>query len=443
MPTRELETSLQQSAEFLLKRRSVTEKAAPYCVAWVRRFLSHPVVDEPLADRIRRFCEGLERSGTQDWQLRQANNALRIYFVNFLDRHDWERPPAGPEPSARREVDSFSILALMRARLRAHHYSYRTEVSCVDWARRFLEYAAAQQVVANPQVDTASVRDYLTHLATRQRVSASTQNQALCALLFLCREVLDVDVQNLSGTVRAKRGIHLPVVLSVPETAALLASIHGTAALMAALIYGGGLRVSECCELRIKDVDFDQGLLVVRGGKGNKDRTTLLAESSRDALRAQIVHAEALFRVDRKAGLAGVWLPDAIERKYRNAGRELGWFWVFPSQTLSTDPRAGIVRRHHISESVVQKAVKVAATSAKISKPVSVHTLRHCFATHLLLNGVDIRQIQELLGHAHVETTMIYTHVVKELRNPLRSPLDMLRTRVSSTKGEQINKAKT
>jgi integron integrase len=237
--------------------------------------------------------------------------------------------------------------------------------------------------------------------------------------------------------------LHLPVVLSVPETAALLAALRGTAALMAALIYGGGLRVSECCELRIKDVDFDQGLLVIRGGKGNKDRTTLLAEDTRDALRSQLTQAEALFRADRKAGLPGVWLPDAVERKYPNAGRELGWFWVFPSHTLSTDPRAGIVRRHHISESVIQKAVKVAAAAAHIIKPVSVHTLRHCFATHLLLNGVDIRQIQEFLGHAHVETTMIYTHVVKELRNPARSPLDILRAKTGSPASAQAVKPKT
>jgi integron integrase len=205
----------------------------------------------------------------------------------------------------------------------------------------------------------------------------------------------------------------------MPETAALLGAMSGTTWLMAALIYGGGLRVSECCELRIKDLDFDQGLVFVRDGKGGKDRSTLLAELGRDELRRHLQRAEALYRTDRAAGLAGVWMPDSLERKYPNAGRELGWFWVFPSRTLSTDPRAGVVRRHHISDCVIQ-AVKTAAARAQIHKPVSVHTLRHSFATHLLLNGVDIRQIQEYLGHAHVETTMIYTHVVKELRTPAR-----------------------
>jgi len=186
--------------------------------------------------------------------------------------------------------------------------------------------------------------------------------------------------------------------------------------------------VTECCQLRVKDIDFDQGLLVVRSGKGDKDRTTLLADTCRDQLRAQLRAAEAVYHRDRQAGLAGVWLPDALERKSPQAGCELAWFWVFPSHTLSTDPRAGIVRRHHISDSVVQKAVKAAARQAKIHKPVSVHTLRHCFGTHLLLNGVDIRQIQEYMGHANVETTMTYTHVVKELRNPPRSPLDILKS---------------
>jgi integron integrase len=245
-------------------------------------------------------------------------------------------------------------------------------------------------------------------------------------MLFLCREVLGVDVEGLSRSVRAKRGEHLPVVLSMPETAALLGAMRGTPRLMAGLIYGGGLRVSECCQLRIKDVDFAQGLVFVRGGKGGKDRSTLLAEAGREELRAHLQQSQALHHADRASGLAGVWMPEALERKYPAAGRELGWFWVFPSHTLSTDPRAGVVRRHHISDSVVQKAVKAAARQARIHKPVSVHTLRHCFATHLLLNGVDIRQIQEYLGHANVETTMVYTHVVKDLRNPATSPLDML-----------------
>lgn len=424
---REIEASLQQFGEYLLRARLVREKAQPYFVRWVRQFLSRHATDEPLADQVRGFCEGLEHAGRcQDWQVRQAEQALRIYFVNFLKRDEWHRRPARSVVDDQDHVDPAAAVQQLRVRVRTRHYSYRTESSYADWARRFLDYAAGQQDLAHPRVAPDAVRDYLTHLAVRQRVSASTQNQAFCALLFLCREVLGVDLEGLSQSVRAKRGEHLPVVLSIPETAALLGNMRGTARLMAALIYGGGLRVSECCNLRVKDIDLEQGLVFVRDGKGGKDRSTLLAEAGREELRAHLQRSQAVYQADRASGLAGVWMPEALERKYPTAGRELAWFWAFPSRTLSTDPRAGVVRRHHISDSVVQKAVKTAAREARIHKPVSVHTLRHCFATHLLLNGVDIRQIQEYLGHVNVETTMIYTHVVKDLRNPARSPLDML-----------------
>ena len=425
---RELESSLQSFGEYLLKARLVQPKAAPYCVRWVRRFLSRAASNEPLVDQVRQFCEELERNGgIQDWQVRQADQALRIYFVNFLKRTDWQQR-LDAVVNDHDKTSPLTALDLLRTRLRTRHYSYRTECTYVDWARRFLEYAATRQGVPEPRVEPEGVRDYLTHLAVHQRVSASTQSQAFCAILFLCREVLG-NLDGVSGAVKAKRGQRLPVVLSMPETAALLGAMSGTARLMAALIYGGGLRVSECCELRVKDLDFDQGLVFVRRGKGDKDRATLLPEAGRDLLRAHLGKVEALHHADRKTTLAGVWMPDALERKYLHAGKEFGWFWVFPSQSLSTDPRAGIVRRHHMSDSVVQKAVKAAAKAARIHKPVSVHTLRHRFATHLLLNGVDIRQIQEYLGHTHVETTMIYTHVVKEFRNPPRSPLDILHAR--------------
>ncbi len=427
---RELESSLQQFGEFLLKAQLARSTAAPYLVGWVRRFLARPASNEALADQVRGYCEELERKGGyEDWQLRQADQALRLYFVNFLKRTEWHQRPVSSVVDEQGSTSPLAALDQLRTRLRARHYSYRTECTYVDWVRRFLGYVAKQQSVPEPRVTPETVRDFLAHLAVHQHVSASTQNQAYCAVLFLCREVLGVNLDGLSPGVRAKRGERLPVVLSMPETTALLNAMSGTSRLMAALIYGGGLRVTECCELRIKDLDFDQGLIFIRRGKGDKDRSTLLAEVGRDALRAHLHESEAQHHADRKAGLAGVWLPDALDRKYSTAGHELAWFWVFPSRTLSTDPRAGVVRRHHISDSVVQKAVKVAAQKARIHKPVSVHTLRHSFATHLLLNGVDIRQIQEYLGHANVETTMVYTHVVKELRTPARSPLDILDSR--------------
>jgi integron integrase len=423
---------LQSFGEYLLKSQIVRPNAAPYFVRWVRRFLGRPASNEPLVDQVRRFCEDLERhGGIQDWQVRQADQALRIYFVNFLKRADWQKQPgAGADPPD--TTHPLTALDLLRTRLRTRHYSYRTECIYVDWVRRFLDYAAQRQGVPTPQVEPEGVRDFLTHLAVNRQVSASTQNQAFSALLFLCREVLGISLDDVSSGVKAKRGPRLPVVLSMPETASLLAAMSGTARLMATLIYGGGLRVSECCELRVKDLDFDQGLVFVRSGKGDKDRATLLPEAVRGQLRAHLTKVEALHLADRKTTLAGVWLPEALERKYPNAGKEFGWFWVFPSQTLSTDPRAGIVRRDHMSDSVAQKAMKAAAAAAaRIHKPVSVHTLRRSFATHLLLNGVDIRQIQEYLGHTNVETTMIYTHVVKEFRNPPRSPLDILHARAT------------
>lgn len=424
---RDAECTLQRFGEFLLTRQLVRPKAAPFFVRYVRLFLARPASDEPIMDQVRRFCEDLEQTRhAEDWQVRQAEQALRIYFLNFLKRTDWHRSPSSAAVGADGTTEPLAALAQLRLRIRSRHYAYRTECTYVDWARRFLTHVAAEQEAARPRVDGSTVRNYLTHLAVHQRVSASTQNQALSALLFLCREVLGLNPEGLAEAPRAKRGDRLPVVLSIPETAALLSAIRGTPRIMARLIYGGGLRVSECCELRIKDIDFDQGLVFVRSGKGDKDRSTLLPEAGREELRGQLRTAEMLHRADREAGLAGVWMPEALERKYPNASRQFGWFWLFPSPTLSTDPRAGIVRRHHLHESVLQKAVKAAARDARIYKPVSVHTLRHCFATHLLLNGVDIRQIQDYLGHTHVETTMIYTHVVKDLRTAPRSPLDRL-----------------
>ena len=425
---REVETSLQQFGEFLLRARFVREKAAPHCVRWVRRFLMRQASDEPWRTRSGASVRTWSATArVQEWQVRQAEQALRIFFVNFLKRTDWHRRPTGAVVGEQGRTNPLAALEELRRRIRTRHYSYRTERTYADWVRRFFTYLAGRQGAPHPRLDSDAVRDYLTHLAVRQRVSASSQNQALSAILFLCREVLGVEVEDVSATVRAKRGTRLPAVLSMPETARLLGGLRGKTWLMAALIYGGGLRVSECCQLRVKDIDFDQGLVFVRSGKGNKDRSTLLAKVGREELRAQLQASEALYGQTVNRALAGVWMPDALERKYPRAGQELAWIWVFPSRTLSTDPRAGIVRRHHVHDSVVQKAVKAAARRALIHKPVSVHTLRHSFATHLLLNGVDIRQIQDYLGHANVETTMIYTHVVRELRNPARSPLDLLK----------------
>ncbi len=253
------------------------------------------------------------------------------------------------------------------------------------------------------------------------------QNQAFNALLFLYREVLRQDLGELGRGVRAKRGPKLPVVLTVEEVQGVLAKLEGTARLMAETLYGGGLRVMECCRLRVKDLDFDNNLIFVRCGKGDKDRSTLMAEAVKDDLRKHLIRVKALHEQDLAAGVGEVSLPGALAVKYPKAPQEWRWQYVFPSKQLSTDPRGGKVRRHHVSDMVLQRAVRVAVQACGIVKLASVHTLRHSFATHLLLAGVDIRQIQEYLGHSHVETTMIYTHVVKDMRSPAVSPLDRMR----------------
>jgi integron integrase len=318
----------------------------------------------------------------------------------------------------------------MRTQLRLKHYSYSTERTYLDWVGRLFVYLQDTGAATDPKtisLSTANIRDFLAHLATRQEVAASTQNQALNALLFLFRETLHAEVGDLAHGVRAKRGPKLPVVLTLAEVESILCRLTGTARLMGETLYGGGLRVMECCRLRVKDLDFDNSLIFVREGKGDKDRSTLLAESVQEGLREHLRRVKCLHERDLSAGAGEVWLPGSLAVKYPKAPREWGWQYVFPSKQLSTDPRSGKVRRHHVSDMVLQKAVRSAVQNAGIAKPASVHTLRHSFATHLLLQGVDIRQIQEYLGHANVETTMIYTHVVKNMRAPAVSPLDALR----------------
>lgn len=426
----DVETQLQRFGEYLLRADLVPEKQAPFYVKWVRQFLRFRTDAQALEDRLDGFLEELHRSAFwSEWHIKQAERAVRTYFVNFLEVTDWKRRPTQEVRDAEGRVDVLPALEALRTRLRVRHYSYRTEATYVDWARRFIAYAAEVQQTPRPLMDSSGVRDYLAHLALQRRVSGSTQNQAFNALLFFFREVLDIELDEMASGVRAKLGDRLPVVLSVPETQALFGALGGSSRLMAYVIYGGGLRVSECCRLRVKDVDFDHNLLFVRSGKGDKDRSTLLADEVRPLLQAHLEETRKIYEADRAANVQGVWMPNALDRKYPTAGSSWAWFWVFPSPTLSVDPRAGVVRRHHVGDSFIQRAVRDAARAAGIHKPVTVHTLRHSFATHLLLNGVDIRQIQEYLGHSNVETTMIYTHVVKDLRNPARSPLDLLAAR--------------
>jgi integron integrase len=270
------------------------------------------------------------------------------------------------------------------------------------------------------------VEAFLTHLAVVGQVAASTQNQALAALLFLYKVVLDRPLQARIDASRARRPERLPVVLTREEIRALLSHLSGTHHLMASLLYGSGLRLMECLRLRVKDVDFGQNHILVRDGKGQKDRAVPLPTSLRQPIQAQLEHVRALHARDLAEGFGRVYLPHALAEKYPNANRELAWQWLFPAPRRSVDPRTGITRRHHLAETALQKMVRGAVRRAGITKPASCHTLRHSFATHLLEDGHDIRTVQELLGHRDVSTTMIYTHVLQQGPQGVRSPLDRL-----------------
>lgn len=327
------------------------------------------------------------------------------------------------KPATRPPLRSVRLLDQLRERIRYCHYSLRTEQSYVHWVRRFIRHHGLRHP---REMGAAEVEAFLRHLAGARSVSPSTHKQALCAILFLYREVLGVELPWMHELVRPKARVRVPVVLSRDEVARLLSRVPAEFALFAQLLYGSGLRLLECLRLRIKDLDFDRGVLVVREGKGGKDRVVMLPASLRPALREQVARARAVWARDRAADRPGVALPDALARKYPNAGKTWGWFWLWPSREESTDPRTGTRRRHHQHEDRLGRVIPQAAAAAGIAKRVTAHTLRHSFATHLLESGVDIRRVQELLGHSDVSTTMIYTHVLRSAACGLPSPLDAL-----------------
>jgi integron integrase len=324
----------------------------------------------------------------------------------------------GPPPAPPRLLDR------VRGAIRARHYSHRTEKAYVGWIKRFIFFHGKRHP---NEMGAPEITQYLSSLATERNVSASTQNQAFSALLFLYRDVLGCQVAGLQETQRAKRPARLPLVLSRDEVHAILDHLHGTPWLMASLLYGAGLRLLECARLRIKDVDVARGEITVRDGKGNKDRVTVLPARLTQPLLAHVERVRVQHLADLRAGEGGVELPYAIGAKYVGAAWEWAWQWVFPASRCYVDRRSGQRRRHHLHESVLQRAFKEALRAAGVPKPASCHTLRHCFATHLLEAGYDLRTIQELLGHSDVSTTMIYTHVLNRGGLGVRSPLDVVR----------------
>ena len=312
------------------------------------------------------------------------------------------------------------LLEQVRMKIRQKHYSIRTEQAYVDWIRRFILFHGKRHPL---EMGEPEVEAFLTHLAVNRNVAASTQNQAFSALLFLYREVLQQELAVVNAK-RAKKPSRLPVVLTQDEVQNLFAHLQGVHHLMASLLYGAGLRLMECVRLRVKDVDFDYGQILVRDGKGQKDRVTMLPQSVVGLLRHHLDKVRLIHEQDLKDGFGEVYLPYALSRKYPRARFEWGWQYVFPSQKRSVDPRSGQERRHHLNEQTLQRAIKKAIRAAGIHKPASTHTLRHSFATHLLESGYDIRTVQELLGHKDVSTTMIYTHVLNRGGHGVVSPLD-------------------
>jgi integron integrase len=318
-------------------------------------------------------------------------------------------------------ANSPKLLDVVRDRIRVKHYSIRTETQYVQWIRRFILFHGKKHPrdMGAPEVEA-----FLTHLAVEGNVAAATQNQALSALLFLYKEVLGIDLPWLDNVTRAKRPQRLPVVMTREEVHAVLDRIEGVYGLMARLLYGTGMRLMECVRLRVKDVDFSRGEILVRDGKGAKDRVTMLPQSLMSALQSHLQQRRALFDDDIRAGKAAVYLPHALAQKYPSAPTEWGWQYVFPSGSYSIDPRSGVERRHHLDEKLLQRAMKRAVQASGLAKPATPHTLRHSFATHLLEAGYDIRTVQELLGHSDVATTMIYTHVLNKGGRGVTSPLD-------------------
>ena len=313
------------------------------------------------------------------------------------------------------------LLDQVREVCRVRHYSPRTEKAYIHWIKRYIFYHNKR----HPQeMGAVEINAFLSWLATTQKVAASTQNQAMNALVFLYHQVLKIDPGEFGDVVRARRSRRLPVVLSRSEVQAVLSNLHGEWWLVGGLLYGSGLRLMEVLKLRVQDLDFERGEVVVRRGKGDRDRRSMLPRSLAEPLQKHLRKVKLIHAEDLEAGYGDVWLPGALARKYPNAGREWGWQYVFPASRRSRDPESGAIRRHHTYETNVQKAVKYATRLAGLNKKVGPHTFRHCFATHLLEDGYDIRTVQELLGHKDVKTTMIYTHVLNKGGKGVRSPLD-------------------
>jgi integron integrase len=434
--------------------RSIPEARAEWYLKWAQRFAVS--VPGPLrsrtAEQITAFLEDLAgQPSVQEWQTAQASAALKILYQDVLNC-EWALswPPSGLPAGAQsgggqaagcavsnsqnialsfrdkapsKEIDILhaEILQRLRTEMRVRHYSISTERTYEQWVRRFIAF---HDLKSPKKLGPETVKEYLEYLAEEREISANTQNQALNALVFLYDQILKEPLGSLGDFAKAKRPQRLPVVLTCEEVDRLLGQLTGVKALMAGLLYGCGLRLMECLRLRVKDVDFGLHQVIVRDGKGQKDRVTVLPNRYEQQMKDHLATVKTQHDKDLAKGLGEVYLWPSLARKYPKAAKEWGWQYVFPAERFSADPRSKKIRRHHLHETVLQDAVKQSAIKAGLHKPVSCHVLRHSFATHLLENGYDIRTVQELLGHSDVSTTMIYTHVLNRPGLAVKSPLD-------------------
>lgn len=399
---------------FMITKFKVGPHKVPYYLKWVHKYKRFIADNEQSDTNLEKYLHNL-REYYPDWQVRQAEKAVAIFF-SF----------SGMQSSVQMAITEKStwenIFFAMKTEIRLQNKSMRTEKSYLFWVKDFARYVGG----GSPEVDQNDVKSFLSYLAVERNVSIATQKQAFNAILFLFRHILDKEIDNLDSVVRSKVKQRLPLVLSQNEIKAIFSRMTNPYRLMAEIIYGGGLRLSECLGLRIKDIDFQNKILTIRSGKGDKDRQTLLSAHCILPLKEHIVNIKTYYNDDRLESRPGVGLPKALERKYPNAGKEWAWFWVFPSARISVDPRSNVSRRHHLYESSLQKAFKIALRNTGIAKNATIHTLRHSFATHLVEKGYDIRTVQELLGHSDVSTTMIYTHVASRNKLGVISPMDDL-----------------
>lgn len=348
--------------------------------------------------------------------------SLKIIPIKELPGSDELKKTGNKDNNISQQTGKPKLLDEVTAFMRMRHYSIRTEKAYLEWIRRYIIFHNKKHPA---EMGEKEINQFLNHLAVKENVSASTQNLALCSIIFLYKHILKKEVGELE-MIWAKKGKKLPVVFSRKEVKKVIDTLSGPKWIMVNLLYGSGLRLMECVRLRVKDIDFEYGNIVIRDGKGKKDRVTVLPEKLKEKLEQHLEKVEKLHKKDLEEGYGAVYLPDALARKYKNACRELGWQYVFPASQITMDERTGAIRRHHIDESVLQKAVKEAIKKAGIRKQGSCHTFRHSFATHLLEDGYDIRTVQDLLGHENVNTTMIYTHVMKKGGLGVKSPADRL-----------------